>query len=50
VIGRGRLLADTPLADFVPDGSSLEDAYLRLTAGAGAHRTGLPGGRPGTVR
>src|SRR3954452_12241302 len=33
VIGRGRLLADTPLADFVPDGSSLEDAYLRLTAG-----------------
>jgi ABC-2 type transport system ATP-binding protein len=40
VIGRGRLLADTPLAGFVSDGSSLEDAYLRLTAGAGAHRAG----------
>ena len=34
VIARGRLLADTPLAGFVPDGSSLEDAYLDLTAGA----------------
>jgi ABC-2 type transport system ATP-binding protein len=30
VIGHGRLLADTPLAGFVSDGSSLEDAYLRL--------------------
>jgi ABC-2 type transport system ATP-binding protein len=33
VIDRGRLLADTPLAGFVPDGSSLEDAYLRLVGG-----------------
>jgi ABC-2 type transport system ATP-binding protein len=40
VIGRGRLLADTPLAGLVRDGSSLEDAYLRLTAGAGAHEAG----------
>jgi ABC-2 type transport system ATP-binding protein len=40
VIGRGRLLADARLAGFVSDGSSLEDAYLRLTAEAGAHRGG----------
>src|SRR4051794_4833735 len=40
VIGRGRLLADARLAGFVSDGSSLEDSYLRLTAGAGAHRAG----------
>jgi ABC-2 type transport system ATP-binding protein len=32
VIGHGRLLADTPLDGLVRDGSSLEDAYLRLTA------------------
>jgi ABC-2 type transport system ATP-binding protein len=30
VIGRGRLLADAPLREFVSDGASLEDAYLRL--------------------
>ncbi|MFB9180257.1 ABC transporter ATP-binding protein [Dactylosporangium sucinum] len=30
VIGQGRLLADAPLASFVGDGTSLEDAYLRL--------------------
>jgi ABC-2 type transport system ATP-binding protein len=50
VIGRGRLLADTPLADFVRDGSSLEDAYLRLTAGAGEHRTVPSGNRREDVR
>ncbi|MET7399759.1 ATP-binding cassette domain-containing protein [Dactylosporangium sp. NPDC005572] len=30
VIGHGRLLADAPLASFIGDGTSLEDAYLRL--------------------
>ncbi|MEB4615166.1 ABC transporter ATP-binding protein [Leucobacter sp. M11] len=31
VIGRGRILADAPLADLVTDGHSLEDAYAKLT-------------------
>jgi ABC-2 type transport system ATP-binding protein len=39
VIGRGRLVADAPLADFTRDGS-LEDAYLRLTADEAEYRTG----------
>ncbi|WP_427885580.1 ABC transporter ATP-binding protein [Kribbella sp. GL6] len=30
VIGRGRLIADSPLADLTRDGRSLEDAYLDL--------------------
>ena len=30
VIGRGRLIADGPLAEFTRDGRSLEDAYLDL--------------------
>ncbi|MFG1922136.1 ATP-binding cassette domain-containing protein [Cryptosporangium sp. NPDC048952] len=34
VLGRGRLLADAPLAEFVGSHNSLEDAYLALTAGA----------------
>ncbi|MGA4538840.1 ABC transporter ATP-binding protein [Uniformispora flossi] len=39
VIGRGRLLADAPLADLVGrNGGTLEDAYLRLTADASDHR------------
>jgi ABC-2 type transport system ATP-binding protein len=50
VIGRGRLLADTPLADFVRDGTSLEDAYLRLTAGAGDHQAGAAGNQLGRQR
>ncbi|MCD9145805.1 ATP-binding cassette domain-containing protein [Streptomyces albireticuli] len=34
VLGRGRLLADGPLAGFVGSHGSLERAYLELTAGA----------------
>jgi ABC-2 type transport system ATP-binding protein len=34
VIGRGRLLADASLSDFVRGDESLEDAYLRLTDAA----------------
>jgi ABC-2 type transport system ATP-binding protein len=33
VIGRGRLLADTAVADFVDREESLEDAFFRLTSG-----------------
>ncbi len=47
VIGRGRLLADTPMTDFLRDGTSLEDAYLRLTATVGEHCTGSSGNQPG---
>ncbi|MHB9856705.1 ATP-binding cassette domain-containing protein [Streptomyces sp. YIM S03343] len=39
VIGRGRLLADVPITDFVPVGASLEDAYLNLTESAVEYRT-----------
>ncbi|WP_214416589.1 ABC transporter ATP-binding protein [Sphaerisporangium fuscum] len=41
VIGRGRLLADTPMDDFVAAGSgsaSLEEAFLRLTSGSVEYR------------
>jgi len=34
VIGRGRLLADTPIDTFVGDHASLEDAYVALTEDA----------------
>ncbi|MEU0090030.1 ATP-binding cassette domain-containing protein [Kribbella sp. NPDC006257] len=40
VIGRGRLVADTTLAEFTADGRSLEDAYLDLTDDATQYRTG----------
>src|SRR5947209_823613 len=39
VIGRGRMLADVAMADFVAPGTSLEDAYLDLTASAVDYRT-----------
>ncbi|MEU0820374.1 ABC transporter ATP-binding protein [Streptomyces mirabilis] len=39
VIGRGRLLADSTMNEFVPTGASLEDAYLRLTEAAVEYRT-----------
>ncbi|MET7301702.1 ABC transporter ATP-binding protein [Embleya sp. NPDC005575] len=42
VIAGGRLLADTSLAEFVGEGESLEDVYLRLTAG---HEQFVGGGR-----
>jgi ABC-2 type transport system ATP-binding protein len=38
VIGRGRLLADAPVQELAEDAGSLEDAYLRLTAGAVEYR------------
>ncbi|MDI2131130.1 ABC transporter ATP-binding protein [Yinghuangia seranimata] len=44
VIGRGRLLADAPLAEFTRD-EPFEDAYLRLTADVADHRT-CPGRTP----
>ncbi|WP_433420522.1 ABC transporter ATP-binding protein [Microtetraspora malaysiensis] len=40
IIGRGRLIADCPLRELVSDGGSLEDAYLRLTAGSVEHGAG----------
>nr|WP_084965532.1 ATP-binding cassette domain-containing protein [Thermoactinospora rubra] len=38
VIGRGRLLADTSMADLVGGHASLEDAYLSLTASSVEYR------------
>ena len=40
VIGRGRVLADATIADLTPGASSLEDVYLRLTAGAVEYGSG----------
>jgi ABC-2 type transport system ATP-binding protein len=34
IIGRGRLLADTTVAELTASGASLEDAYLDLTEGS----------------
>jgi ABC-2 type transport system ATP-binding protein len=50
IIGRGRLLADTGVSEFVRaagPGASLEDAYLRLTAPSADYRAGrYPEGNP----
>jgi ABC-2 type transport system ATP-binding protein len=40
VIGRGRLIADTGLAEFVGPAASLEDAFMDLTADATEHVSG----------
>jgi len=40
VIGRGRLLADAPVADLAGRAPSLEDAFLRLTGAATEYRAG----------
>jgi ABC-2 type transport system ATP-binding protein len=40
VIGRGRLVADTGLAEFVGPAASLEDAFMDLTADATEHTSG----------
>jgi ABC-2 type transport system ATP-binding protein len=40
VIGRGRLIADTGLAEFVGSAASLEDAFMDLTADATEHLSG----------
>ncbi|SDJ47771.1 ABC transporter ATP-binding protein [Streptomyces indicus] len=47
VIGPGRLLADTSVAELTADGSSLEEAFFRLTSGAAMY-TGTPAHRPDT--
>jgi ABC-2 type transport system ATP-binding protein len=44
IIGRGRLLADAPVQELAADAGSLEDAYLRLTAGAVQYRGRASGG------
>src|SRR3954447_13438997 len=38
VIGRGRLLADTTVAELSAGSTSLEDAFFRLTSGAVEYR------------
>ncbi len=38
VIGRGRLLADTTVAELSAGSASLEDAFFRLTSGAVEYR------------
>ena len=43
VIGAGRLLADTTVAELSASNTSLEDAFLALTSGTAAYR-GVPGG------
>jgi ABC-2 type transport system ATP-binding protein len=40
VIGRGRVLADGTIQELTAGAASLEDAYLRLTAGAVEYRSG----------
>ena len=44
VIGKGRLLADAALGDPALGEGSLEDAYLRLTAGSVEFRSGAARG------
>jgi ABC-2 type transport system ATP-binding protein len=38
VIGRGRLLADASMAEFVKGSASLEEAFMRLTTGSVEYR------------
>jgi ABC-2 type transport system ATP-binding protein len=45
VVGQGRLLADTTVADLAAGSSSLEDAFLELTAASADYR-GAPAPRP----
>jgi ABC-2 type transport system ATP-binding protein len=40
VIGAGRLLADTSVAELTASGRSLEEAFFALTGGAAAYRAG----------
>jgi len=42
VIGRGRLLADTTVAELASRGGSLEEAFLRLTDEAAQYRAAMP--------
>ena len=43
VIGRGRVLADGTIEELTAGAASLEDAYLRLTAGSVEYRSGMDG-------
>jgi ABC-2 type transport system ATP-binding protein len=45
VIGRGRLLADTSVAELAAGSASLEAAFFELTDGSTDHRGRVPGGR-----
>jgi ABC-2 type transport system ATP-binding protein len=42
VVGRGRLLADTTVAELASRGGSLEEAFLRLTDEAAQNRAAMP--------
>ena len=46
MIGRGRVLADGAIDDLTVGGASLEDAYLRLTAGVVEYRAGADREQP----
>ena len=47
VIGQGRLLADTSVAELSARSGSLEEAFLELTSGSVAYRAAPPPSRPG---
>jgi ABC-2 type transport system ATP-binding protein len=47
VIGQGRLLADTPVAELAARSVSLEEAFLELTSGSVAYRAAPQPSRPG---
>lgn len=42
VIGRGRLLADTTVAELTADGRSLEEAFFALTGNSAEYRGTAP--------
>jgi ABC-2 type transport system ATP-binding protein len=44
VIGQGRLLADTSVAELTARGGSLEEAFLELTGASAQYQGGVPGG------
>jgi ABC-2 type transport system ATP-binding protein len=44
VIGRGRLLADSSVAELTARGGSLEEAFLDLTGASAEYRSGGPTG------
>jgi ABC-2 type transport system ATP-binding protein len=50
VIGGGRLLADTTVAELSARSASLEDAFLELTSGTADYRAGRPAERRPTGR
>ena len=50
VIGAGRLLADTTVAEMSARAGSLEKAFLNLTSGTAEHRASQPGRTPQNAR